>query len=118
MLGMDIIPQAYIGILTPFQDQGTGLVNGDKKIGIPLGPVVAVVILHPVDQLMILAKFWIHISREEQLARFEARRDTPYKSWKLTDEDWRKVLDINIMPSVWTARAVIPASGPSVISTP
>ena len=38
---------------------------------------------------MILAKFWIHISKEEQLARFEARRDTPYKSWKLTDEDWR-----------------------------
>jgi len=38
---------------------------------------------------MILAKFWIHISQEEQLCRFEARRDTAYKSWKLTDEDWR-----------------------------
>jgi polyphosphate kinase 2 (PPK2 family) len=38
---------------------------------------------------MILAKFWIHISKEEQLARFEARRDTDYKAWKLTDEDWR-----------------------------
>jgi polyphosphate kinase 2 (PPK2 family) len=42
-----------------------------------------------VDYGMILAKFWIHISREEQLSRFEQRRDTPYKSWKLTDEDWR-----------------------------
>jgi polyphosphate kinase 2 (PPK2 family) len=42
-----------------------------------------------VDAGIVLAKFWIHISKEEQLARFEGRRDTPYKSWKLTDEDWR-----------------------------
>ena len=42
-----------------------------------------------VDAGMVLAKFWIHISKEEQLARFEGRRDTPYKAWKLTDEDWR-----------------------------
>ena len=42
-----------------------------------------------VDFGMILAKFWIHISQEEQLSRFESRRDTDYKSWKLTDEDWR-----------------------------
>ncbi|NDJ10520.1 MAG: hypothetical protein EBY17_04930 [Acidobacteriia bacterium] len=37
----------------------------------------------------IVVKFWIHISREEQLNRFEERRTTHYKSWKLTDEDWR-----------------------------
>jgi polyphosphate kinase 2 (PPK2 family) len=37
----------------------------------------------------ILFKFWIHISKEEQLRRFEERKDTAYKSWKLTDEDWR-----------------------------
>jgi len=42
-----------------------------------------------VDFGTILIKFWIHISQEEQLARFEARKDTAYKSWKLTDEDWR-----------------------------
>jgi polyphosphate kinase 2 (PPK2 family) len=42
-----------------------------------------------VDFGMIVAKFWIHISPEEQLRRFEARRDTPYKAWKLTEEDWR-----------------------------
>jgi polyphosphate kinase 2 (PPK2 family) len=42
-----------------------------------------------VDFGMILAKFWIHISSEEQLRRFEARKDTAYKAWKLTDEDWR-----------------------------
>jgi len=42
-----------------------------------------------VDFGTVLVKFWIHISPEEQLARFEARQDTAYKAWKLTDEDWR-----------------------------
>lgn len=37
----------------------------------------------------ILLKFWIHISREEQLRRFEERKRIGYKAWKLTDEDWR-----------------------------
>lgn len=37
----------------------------------------------------IMAKFWIHISREEQLRRFEERKTIGYKAWKLTDEDWR-----------------------------
>jgi len=37
----------------------------------------------------IIVKFWVHISREEQLARFEQRKQIGYKSWKLTDEDWR-----------------------------
>jgi len=37
----------------------------------------------------ILVKFWIHISREEQLRRFEERKAIGYKSWKLTEEDWR-----------------------------
>ena len=37
----------------------------------------------------IMAKFWIHISRDEQLRRFEERQAIDYKSWKLTDEDWR-----------------------------
>ncbi|MGY1754384.1 polyphosphate kinase 2 family protein [Blastococcus sp. SYSU D01042] len=37
----------------------------------------------------VLVKFWMHVSAEEQLRRFEARRDDPYKAWKLTDEDWR-----------------------------
>ena len=38
---------------------------------------------------MILVKFFIHLSDEEQLKRFEARERDPLKSWKLTDEDWR-----------------------------
>jgi len=32
---------------------------------------------------------WIHISKDEQLARFEARAQNPHKRWKLTEEDWR-----------------------------
>jgi polyphosphate kinase 2 (PPK2 family) len=38
---------------------------------------------------MILVKFWLHVSPEEQLRRFEARARSPLKQWKLTDEDWR-----------------------------
>jgi polyphosphate kinase 2 (PPK2 family) len=38
---------------------------------------------------MILVKFWMHLSPEEQLRRFEARQADPYKAWKLTEEDWR-----------------------------
>ncbi len=37
----------------------------------------------------VIAKFWIHISPEEQLRRFENRQDNEYKRYKLTDEDWR-----------------------------
>jgi polyphosphate kinase 2 (PPK2 family) len=36
----------------------------------------------------IIIKLWMHISSEEQLKRFEKRRDDPLKTWKLTDEDW------------------------------
>ena len=38
---------------------------------------------------MILVKFWMHLSPEEQQRRFDRRQDDPLKSWKLTDEDWR-----------------------------
>jgi AMP-polyphosphate phosphotransferase len=38
---------------------------------------------------MILIKFWLQISDEEQLRRFERRERKPLKAWKLTDEDWR-----------------------------
>ncbi|MBL8094569.1 MAG: hypothetical protein JNL73_10385 [Anaerolineales bacterium] len=37
----------------------------------------------------ILLKFWMHISQKEQLRRFKERERTSYKSWKITDEDWR-----------------------------
>ncbi|MDT4988982.1 MAG: AMP-polyphosphate phosphotransferase [Micromonosporaceae bacterium] len=38
---------------------------------------------------MILVKFWMHLSEEEQLRRFESRARDPLRSWKLTEEDWR-----------------------------
>ena len=37
----------------------------------------------------IVVKFWMHLSPEEQLRRFESRAADPYRAWKLTDEDWR-----------------------------
>lgn len=42
-----------------------------------------------VDWGAILLKFWVDISPETQLARFEARENNPAKSWKITAEDWR-----------------------------
>ena len=38
---------------------------------------------------IVLCKFWLHITAEEQLTRFNARSEIEYKKWKLTDEDWR-----------------------------
>ena len=38
---------------------------------------------------IVLVKFWLHITSEEQLRRFEERQTIEYKRWKLTDEDWR-----------------------------
>jgi len=42
-----------------------------------------------VDFGTIICKFWLHLSPEEQLRRFQERQNVPFKSWKLTDEDWR-----------------------------
>ena len=38
---------------------------------------------------MIVVKFWMHLSPEEQLRRFESRQADPYRAWKLTEDDWR-----------------------------
>jgi AMP-polyphosphate phosphotransferase len=38
---------------------------------------------------MIIVKFWLNVSPEEQLKRFKARETDPMKGWKLTEEDWR-----------------------------
>jgi polyphosphate kinase 2 (PPK2 family) len=37
----------------------------------------------------IIIKFWLHISPDEQLMRFERRLQDPAKRWKMNDEDWR-----------------------------
>jgi polyphosphate kinase 2 (PPK2 family) len=38
---------------------------------------------------MVMIKFWLHVSSEEQLRRFRKREQNPVKRWKLTDDDWR-----------------------------
>jgi AMP-polyphosphate phosphotransferase len=41
------------------------------------------------DHGILLVKFWVHIDRDEQLARFKAREETSFKQHKITEEDWR-----------------------------
>jgi polyphosphate:AMP phosphotransferase len=38
---------------------------------------------------IVLVKFWIHITKDEQLRRFTERDAIPWKRWKLTEDDWR-----------------------------
>ncbi len=38
---------------------------------------------------IVIVKFWVHIDRDEQLARFQAREQTPHKQHKITEEDYR-----------------------------
>lgn len=38
---------------------------------------------------VVVVKFWLHIDKEEQLTRFNQRKDDPEKQWKITDDDWR-----------------------------
>jgi polyphosphate kinase 2 (PPK2 family) len=44
---------------------------------------------HQASLGMVIAKFWLHVSKEEQLRRFKARERDPFRSYKLTEEDWR-----------------------------
>jgi AMP-polyphosphate phosphotransferase len=37
----------------------------------------------------IVAKFWLQISKAEQLRRFKEREKTSFKQFKITAEDWR-----------------------------
>jgi polyphosphate:AMP phosphotransferase len=37
----------------------------------------------------VVVKFWMHVTPDEQWARFQDRKKTAYKRWKLTSEDWR-----------------------------
>jgi polyphosphate:AMP phosphotransferase len=38
---------------------------------------------------IVLVKFWLAISEEEQLKRFQERENTGFKRYKITTEDWR-----------------------------
>ncbi len=42
-----------------------------------------------VDFGTILFKFWVNITKDEQLRRFQDRANDKLRQWKLTDEDWR-----------------------------
>jgi polyphosphate kinase 2 (PPK2 family) len=38
---------------------------------------------------MVICKFWLHVTSEEQLRRFQRRELDPFRQYKLTEEDWR-----------------------------
>jgi AMP-polyphosphate phosphotransferase len=42
-----------------------------------------------VDHNIMVAKFWLNISKDEQLRRFQEREQVRFKQFKITDEDWR-----------------------------
>jgi AMP-polyphosphate phosphotransferase len=42
-----------------------------------------------VEHGIVVNKFWLHISQDEQLRRFKERQTIAYKQYKITDEDWR-----------------------------
>jgi AMP-polyphosphate phosphotransferase len=41
------------------------------------------------DDGAIIVKFYLAITKDEQLKRFKDRESDPYKHWKISDEDWR-----------------------------
>ena len=44
---------------------------------------------HLANSRTVIVKFWLQISKDEQLRRFDERAQTPFKQHKITDEDWR-----------------------------
>ena len=44
---------------------------------------------HQASYGMVICKFWLHISKQEQLRRFKSREVDQFRSYKLTEEDWR-----------------------------
>ena len=38
---------------------------------------------------MVVVKFWLAISKDEQFRRFKQREKVAFKRFKITDEDWR-----------------------------
>ena len=42
-----------------------------------------------IEHGIVLVKYWLHITSGEQLRRFKERGRSPFRRWKLTDEDWR-----------------------------
>ncbi len=42
-----------------------------------------------IDNGTVLVKFWMQISKDEQLRRFEERKNDPFRQWKIGPDDWR-----------------------------
>ena len=42
-----------------------------------------------VDSGAVVVKFWMAITMDEQLRRFNERKATPHKNFKITEDDWR-----------------------------
>jgi polyphosphate:AMP phosphotransferase len=42
-----------------------------------------------IEHGIVLVKFWLHIDKDEQMLRFKAREKTPFKKYKMTDDDYR-----------------------------
>jgi polyphosphate kinase 2 (PPK2 family) len=42
-----------------------------------------------VEHGIVVAKLWLQVDREEQLERFKEREETGFKTYKITEEDWR-----------------------------
>ncbi|MCC6749970.1 MAG: polyphosphate:AMP phosphotransferase [Deltaproteobacteria bacterium] len=42
-----------------------------------------------VERGIVVVKFWLSISKQEQIARFRARQKIGFKRFKITEEDWR-----------------------------
>ncbi len=41
------------------------------------------------DDGTVLIKFWMQINKDEQMRRFKERENDPFKTWKISDEDYR-----------------------------
>ena len=41
------------------------------------------------DDGVIMLKFYLQITKDQQLERFKRREADPYKHWKISEEDWR-----------------------------
>ena len=42
-----------------------------------------------IDDGAVVVKFWLQVSKQEQLRRFKARERTSFKRFKITPDDWR-----------------------------
>ena len=45
---------------------------------------------------IVLVKYWLHISADEQLERFKERETAPWKQYKITPEDYRNREKMNL----------------------